>query len=217
MNDAPPPSEALLRAIADTKPVKTRVPARDLTIVLTLALGWAGAFLFVFPLRHDLPHLDIAWTVVTAHLWMAGVLGPFALAILPRHGQVLPDARRASRVAAAAALVLIGICVVFPVMSESHSRIPQAGEHLRLLLHCLTISAAVGAVPLAIALLALKRVAPIGGFRLAAAAGAASGALAGLVLELICPIGGSLHVGGAHGGGVVVLALLGALVARALF
>jgi hypothetical protein len=217
MNDAPPPSATLLRAIADTKPVKTRVPLRELLLVLALTPAWGGAFFAVFRIRRDIPYLDMAWVVATAILWMAGILGPLVFAIMPRRGQVLPDARRAAVVAMLSALVLVGLCFAFPVMSEEHSRIPKAGEHLHWLLHCLQMVGAIAAVPLLAAVLVLRRVGLVGGWRLGASVGAASGAFAGLMLEMLCPIGGAIHVGSAHGGGVVLMALVGALLARVLF
>ena len=57
---------------------------------------------------------------------------------------------------------------------------------------------------------------PVGGSRIAAAAGAAGGALGGAVMQFICDVGGRLHATVAHGGAVILCALVGAALGRLL-
>jgi hypothetical protein len=197
------PSPELLAALRDLKPVRTRVPLRSLAGVLALSLLYGGLAFVVRPMRDDLPLLSVTWLVIFGLVWVLGFAVPLAAALLPRRRAVLPDPIRASRVAAAVAALLISIGLVFTPEGRS------GGNALRCILFSLKIWAGV----FVIALFALRKIAIVGGWRIGAAAGAAGGALGGLLLHLSCPYGGGLHVGLAHGGGVAVCALLGALTA----
>ena len=64
----------------------------------------------------------------------------------------------------------------------------------------------------ALGVLALRRLAPVGGARLGVALGAAGGALGGLVLHFICPFASGVHVALGHVGGMALAAALAAVV-----
>src|SRR5438874_1628360 len=108
---APPPSQALLAAVAVTKPVRTRVPLRTLLAVAAAAAVFPIAAFAIYPLRKDLHALPRFWIAGVAVVWLTGFLVPLAAALLPPPGQVLPDGARAGRTAilAALTLVLIGL------------------------------------------------------------------------------------------------------------
>jgi hypothetical protein len=205
---APPPSAALLDALAKLQPVRTRVPVRTLVLVLAVGLVWP-VIAVLRRTRADLPYLPLAWVVVMALVWSAGVVAPLWAALLPRRGEVLPDGARAARVAAASAslLVLLGLLTT---VDSPETTIPASFGAAWW--HCASFGLRVAAPVLAVSALVLRRLYPVGSWRVAAALGAAGGALGGLTLHFICSYGGGLHVGLAHAGGVVLAALAGALV-----
>jgi hypothetical protein len=206
---APPPNAALLAAVGDLRPVTPRAPARALLVVLAVGLVWPVAAI-LYRTRADLPFLPVAWVVAMALAWTAGVVAPLVAAILPRRGEVLVDGARAARLAAVSASVLVLLGLLATVDAPGKTTIPTS--FLGAWWHCASFGVKV-AIPVLIAsALALRHHYPVGGWRAAAALGAAGGAFGGLTLHFICGFGGGLHVGLAHAGGVVLAALLGALV-----
>ena len=205
----PPPGATLLSAVEKMKPVRTRVPA----LVLALLVG-VGCITPVFALwkgvRVDLAFLPIVWVVLMAAVWAAGAALPLYAAVVPPRGEVLPDTARAGRFAFGAAAVLLLLGLFTTVNAPGHTFIPaQAFDSAWR--HCITFGLRVTVPVLLVSLLLLRRSLPVGGLTVAAAVGAGAGALAGLTLHFICSIGGGLHVGLAHAGGVVVGAVLGML------
>ena len=211
MRDAPPPSPALLERLGSMQPVGTRVPWRSFALVLAI---WAGLGTIAFALtslRPDLELLPRWWVAMVAVVWAAAVLAPLHATLVPRHGQVLPDPARAGLKAFAAVSVLLVVAFVFTVDAPGHTRpaIPFGAT----LIHCLAFVLRVWAAPFLVGLLAIRKLAPVGSWRIGAALGAAGGAVGGLVLHFACPYGEALHVGLGHAGGVVLCALLGAVIA----
>ena len=206
---APPPGVALLDAVARMRPVRPRVPVRALAAVLGVGLVLPVVML-MRGTRADLPFLPVAWVVAMAAAWTVGVVLPLAAAVLPRRGEVLPEAARAAQVAAlcAAALVLLGL--VATVDAPGKTTIPTS--FARAWWHCASFGLKVAVPVLLASALVMRRLYPLGSWRVAAALGTGGGALGGLTLHFICGYGGGLHVGLAHAGGVVLSALLGALV-----
>jgi hypothetical protein len=148
-----------------------------------------------------------------AVVWLAGLLVPLAAALLPPRGQVLPDGTRAGRAAFLAALTLILMGLLFTVDAPGVTILPRApwDGFLHLWWHCVSFSLKVSIPALMVGAFVLRRLAVANLTRLGAAIGAAGGALSGLTLHGICPYGGAPHVGLAHGGGVAIGAVLGAL------
>lgn len=209
----PPPSPALLMALQGMQAVPTRVPGRSLAVIAAAAaVVPAIAFLRHGP-RQDLGALPTVWVVAMALAWAAGLLVTLVPAVLPRKGEVLPDAARAARFALVTAGTLMLLALVATVDAPGHTQIPEAGAAAfgRRWWHCASMSLTIIAPVLVAGALVLRRLFPIGAPKVAAALGAAGGAIAGLTLHFICPIGGPLHVGLAHAGAIVVGALLGAL------
>jgi hypothetical protein len=209
----PPPSPALLEAMGAIRPVRTRVPLRTLLLLAAAAAVYPIAAIAVVPLRRDLHALPPLWLGAVALVWLAGFIVPLALAILPRRGQVLPDGARAGRAAMLAALTLVLMGLLFTVDAPGLTLVPATSwaGFLRPWWHCVSFGLRVSVPTVIIGALFFRRLMAASLARAGAAIGAAAGALAGLTLHGICPYGGGLHVGLAHGGGVVVGALLGAL------
>ena len=116
-------------------------------------------------------------------------------------------------------VVSLGLIVVAVALSQEapgHTRQLEAlaptVAHLGV---CASIVVAIAALPLALCLRVLRRLRPDGAARIAAAAGAGGGALGGLAMQFLCDIGGRLHAGVAHGGAVLLCALVGAALGRA--
>jgi hypothetical protein len=205
----PPPGPALLEAVGGMRPVRPRVPLRTLLIVLAVGLVWPVVAV-IHRTRVDLPFLPLAWVVLMALAWAAGVVAPLVAALLPRRGEVLPDGARAGRVAALCASLLVLLGLVATVDAPGKTTIPLSFPEAWW--HCASFALKIAAPVLIVSAVVLRRLHPVGSWRVAAALGAAGGALGGLTLHFICSYGGGLHVGLAHAGGVVLGAALGALV-----
>lgn len=209
---SPPPSAALLGAVESLKPVRTRNPRWALALVALASAVYPAYVVATIPPRADLPGLPWSWFLSTAALWLGGFVVPLTLALLPGRAQVLPDHGAAGRAAlvAAAGLTLLGL---FAVDVPGRTIVPAdtLDDFSHWWWHCVSFSLRIVVPTLLVGLLALSRVLLVGAARLGAAVGAAGGALSGLTLHGLCPIGGTLHVSLAHGGAVVLGALLGAV------
>jgi hypothetical protein len=191
------------------RPVRTRAPWRTTALVLGVGLI-APVAAIVHRTREDLPFLPLLWVVGMAMVWAAGVTAPLLAALLPRKGEVLPDTARAGVVAAASASLLVLLGLVATVDAPGRTTMPPS--FLEASWHCLSFGLKVALPVLLVSAVALRRLHPVGSWRVAAALGAAGGALGGFTLHFICSYGGGLHVGLAHAGAVVVGGVLGALV-----
>lgn len=208
-----PPSPALLAAVKDMRPVRTRVPLRALLVVAAAAAVYPTVAVAIYPLRRDLRELPPLWFAAVAVVWLAGFVLPLAAGLLPRPGQVLPDATRARRAAILASLTLVLTGLLFTVDIPGVTILPATpwAGFWHLWWHCASFSLKVTIPAVFVAALLLRRVAAARLSFLGAAIGAAAGSLSGLTLHGLCAFGGALHVGLAHGGGVVIGAVLGAL------
>ena len=209
----PPPGAALQAAVEGMKAVRTRVPGRAVALVIAAAALFPLTSILRTGLRRDLSALPPAWVGAMGAAWAVGFLAVLLAALLPRRGEVLPDASRAARFAliAGAGLVLLGLFAT--VDAPGATQVPRTtwSAFTHYWWHCTLSSLQVIAPVLLVGALLLRRLFPVGGLKVAGALGAAGGAAAGLTLHFICPIGGALHVGLAHAGGVAVGALLGML------
>jgi hypothetical protein len=206
---APPPGDALLAAVGTMRPVRTRVPVRTLLLVLGVGLVWPVAAV-IHRTRADLPFLPLAWVIAMALAWVGGVMAPLVAALIPRRGEVLADGARASRVAAVCASLLVLLGLVATVDAPGKTSYPASFVHGWW--HCASFGLKIAAPVLIVSAVVLRRLHPVGSWRVAAALGAAGGALGGLTLHFICGYGGGLHVGLAHAGGVVLGGVIGAVV-----
>jgi len=125
---------------------------------------------------------------------------------VPPRGHVLPDGDRAFRAALVAASVLISIS--FFALWRAGPSFPGSSQTWQ---GCLFDGAKLSAPTILAGTFVLRRVALADSWRLGAALGAASGSLAGLTLHFTCGSASPAHVALAHGGGVVLGAILGAL------
>lgn len=208
-----PPSSALLASVNAMRPVRMRVPLRTLLVVAAAAVVFPTVAIAIYPLRSDFGALPPLWFAAVAVVWLAGFILPLMAALLPRPGQVLPDGARARRTAILASLTLVLTGLLFTVDVPGVTILPATrwAGFGRLWWHCVSFSFKVTIPAVIVAAIALRKLVAAQLTRLGAAIGAAAGALSGLTLHGLCPYGGAEHVGLAHGGGVVVGALLGAL------
>src|SRR5581483_10501100 len=182
--ETPPPSEALLDAVGRMKPVRTRQPARTLAAVIGLALAWAAAWLQL-GLRPDFRELPPLWLAGAGLLWAIGFALPLSVALLPARGQVLPRAGAARILAAAMPLALV-LASLFAAQAPSSRIAHDSQQWMQASIRCCVVGLAIGLVPFAVALFALRRALPVGTRAIGAALGAGSGALGGLILHLHC-------------------------------
>jgi hypothetical protein len=212
--EAPPPAPALMEAVHGMKPVRPRSRyGAFLTVLLVGSIGPAALLLFR-PMRRDLGGLPEAWVILGAAFWLGSLLLTLAAALIPRRGDVMPAAGRASRVGAAAMVVLFLFALLATVDVPGVSVRPaDLGWSLfQSCAHCLRIVFPVAAVFLLLGAFVLRRALPMGARRIGIALGAAGGAMAGLALHFQCPIADTAHVVLAHVGGMILAAVAGALV-----
>jgi hypothetical protein len=211
--DPPPPSAALLDRIASMRSVRTRAPLKSLSIVFLASLVYASMPFLLFHVRPDLPNLPLGGVITVTAIWFAAFAVPLASVLLPPRGQVLPDNVRASRTAAVAVSLLILCSLLFPTEAPGHSRSIAFWPGVA---HCVWFVLRMWLGAFALALLAVRRLLFTGTWRLGAAIGASAGALSGLVLYILCPYADRFHVAVAHGGGVLICGILGALIVSRL-
>ena len=211
-SDIPPPGPGLRAAVQTMEAVRTRVPLRTLALITGVMILMPVVFL-LRGTRRDLAALPAAWVVGMAIAWTLGLLVSLLPAVLPRKGEVLPDAGRAARFAGFAGFGLMLLGLFATVNAPGITRIPEANwaAFSHGWSHCIASSLAIIAPVLLVGALALRRVFPVGETQAGAALGAAGGTAAGLTLHFTCGIGGGLHVGLAHAGAIAVGALLGML------
>jgi hypothetical protein len=208
----PPPSAALLDAVGRMKPVRTRAPWRSLGAVGSASLAYAALVLVLGRLRVDLPYLPAGWVVAAGAVWLAAFALPLAVMLVPRRGQVLPDAARVARITVGVAVGLILVSLLGSKGAPGHS-LPSTGPALLPTVeHCLSRMLLFSIASFALALVVVRRLAWVGPLRLGAALGASGGALSGLMLHFLCPYASAIHVTLAHAGGVWMCTALGALV-----
>ncbi len=209
----PPPSARLLAALQQIQPVRTRSRLGAFAAVAAAALAVPAAVLALHARRPDLGALPRGWVVAAALLWAAGFGLSLGAALVPAPGDVLPAPARGSRAGLGAVLALLVFALCASVEAPGVSLRPE-DAHRTLLgasAHCALFGLLMALPCLAVGLLALRRLAPVGGPRLGLALGAAGGALGGLVLHFICPFANASHVALGHVGGMALAAALGAL------
>jgi hypothetical protein len=204
----------MLKALGTMKPVRTRSRFGAFVIVLLIGVAWPAYTLIRSPLRGDLGALPPTWVAIGAALWTLAFVLSLAAALIPRRGDVLPSAGRASRASA----VSMGVVLLFTALWTAHApgvslRPEDIGETLiQSCYGCGKYVLQMAAIFLVLGFLFLRRVLPMGGRRIGFAIGAAGGALAGLVLHFLCPIATTGHVLLSHVGVMILASLAGGLI-----
>jgi len=134
----PPPSQDLLAAVGQMKPVRTRSRWGAFVAVLAFAVMVPAYTLLRGPLRRDLGDLPPAWVAAGAALWALGFVLSLAAALVPARGDVLPSGARASRVS----LLAMGALILFVGLGPAS--VPGVSLHpadagmtlLQSLVHC---------------------------------------------------------------------------------
>ncbi|HVR62092.1 MAG TPA: NrsF family protein [Polyangia bacterium] len=212
-DESPPaPSPALMAAVQAMKPVRMRSRFTAFAVVLALGLIWPVVTLLVRPLRQDMPGLPRAWIIGGAIVWGAVFVVSLAAALIPRRGDVLPGAGRASRLSFVGMLIVFLLALFFSasVPGMSVSPADRGWTLFDSCVHCIGYVFGVAGVCFVAGVLVLRRLMPVGTRRIGMALGAAGGALGGLALHFICPFAGTDHVVLAHVGGMVLAAAAGA-------
>lgn|GEM_PF-3321811 len=206
----PPPSPALLAALANLAPVPPRRPVRSLFVVLFAGCAYPAWTVASSPLHPQPATGPVVWLMGHATLWFASFVVPLAAILVPVRGQVLPDGGRAIRFALLTAAMIFGIGLMRDSVPHPCLPAPLARSWLSCLLH----GAKLAAPTIATGAFALRHAAQADGWRLGAALGLAAASLAGLTLHLACaPC--FAPAGLPCGGFVVASAALGALAVRA--
>jgi hypothetical protein len=213
---APSLSPELERELGSLSAVKTRAPRRQLAGILALSLLYASGVVAVCGLRRDLGGLPLWHLVGFAALWLVSFASISWLVIVPARGHMMPRARLAAVVAAAAAgmLIAVGLFLSRSVPGLSTVYTPTVAAVVGRA-GCIRWGLLGAVLPILLAALAVRGSVPVGSRFAAAALGAAGGALGGLVLQFHCPITERFHVGFVHGGLVILASLIAVLTAQA--
>jgi hypothetical protein len=195
------------------QPVRTRTRFGAFLLVALVGMIAPVVTLVHAPFRRDLSALPMGWVAAATGLWALSLLLSLAAALVPRREDVLPAPARASRTAVAALAALLLFALLATVEVPGMSLRPE-DLHMTFsgaCAHCIGTILKIAAPFLAVGLIALRRLVPVGRTRIGLALGAAAGAAGGLVLVFICPIASAAHVAASHVGGCVLAAGLGAL------
>jgi hypothetical protein len=177
------------------------------------SLGYAAAFVWKLGVRSDLGALPLFPFVLYGAGCLATFLALLRCALVPPRGHVLPSGVASARATALMLGALVGLdlaIAVFPLAGGAGTIGPVA-HVLATGWRCLTTALGVVATPVALGLWSLRRLLPLGGWRVVMAVGGAAGALAGLVLHVHCSAADPAHVGLIHGAVLVLPALVLAL------
>jgi hypothetical protein len=208
VTSAPPPSAELLERIARLTPVRTRRPHLQFTMLLALCVVWGAAVVLLGNgVRRDLRGVAIGEWLLVAIWFAAWLVAQLAWSVVPPRGQVLPRGDRASTLALVLALAAAAVGAAVGLDDPERSIHPPPGEFWSHATSCALSGLLLAAGPALLTLWAMRRLAPVGAWRLGVSAGGASGALAGLALHVQCAVVDPLHVGLAHGA-VVLIPLL---------
>jgi hypothetical protein len=210
MPPAPPLGPELAAELARIQPVVTRRPLRDLARVAAVSVVYGAVLLAVFHMHRSPGDPGLGWIIGVALAWLAGFGSLLWLAIVPRRGAVMPRWRAAG----VGAVVTSALFVVGGLVLHPRAPLGELGmAHVHNGLDCFRLGLFAALIPVVLGALALRGAAPVGARWVAAGLGAAGGSLGGLFLHLHCNANDGWHVGLAHGGVVVVSALLAAALA----
>jgi len=177
---------------------------RKRALALVVSLSWAAAQLAALGLRPDFSRLSAVYVLAT--LVAPFALGVAALSVALARGRLGLGARPSlvALLAIGGSLFVIGVALALPAPSA-------AASGLRSMFSCANLALAWAALPLVLAALALRGSFASSSVWRSALLGSAIGLGAAVAAQLRCPLADSLHVAVAHGGAVVVVALVSAL------
>jgi uncharacterized membrane protein YqjE len=213
--EPPPMSDELAGELAELQPTRTRAPVRQSAVVIVVSLLYGGAILAVLGLRHDFGEVPRMWLVGGGALWLASFGALTWMVVVPPREQVIPRWRWAAALAALMAVTLVAVGILRPESLAhvgTHYDVSSEGWFDRSG-RCLRWGLTAAVVPIALTALVVRGTLPVGSRWAAAAVGAAGGSLGGLMLHMHCPINERFHIGLAHGGVVLVAAVIAALLA----
>jgi hypothetical protein len=201
----PPPSPALLAAIARGGPVATRRPVRTLAAVTGLSIVWAGTLLFLMGVRADLRGLPVLPMALDILVCLTGFVAELAFALVPSPRKVVPSGYDSAKYSLIV-LVIVGplALVVAASASSGLGSWPGDTSFWRSSLACAGNGLAVAGLPVLLGLHALRRVVPGGSWRTSLCVGAGAGILSGLTLQLHCSNHDVIHVALAHGSAILI-------------
>lgn len=211
---APKPCAELDAAVRTMGPVRTRSPISQAAIIGAVSIAYAGALLFLFEIRPDLEGLPRGWVIAYGSAFLVSFPMLLWLSVVPSRGQVLPRWRLAAIGTAVACIAFptAGLVFAFHVPGVSVLADSGVGRFFSYAQVCWRWGVVTALVPVALTAFVLRGAVPVQCRWVAAAIGAAGGALGGAVLHFHCPVADRWHVGLAHGGVVVIGALLSALI-----
>ncbi|MFN0249689.1 MAG: NrsF family protein [Kofleriaceae bacterium] len=206
----PAMSAALRAEVGDRRAVRTRLPWRQLAILVTASLLYAGGVLAILRVRADVSEVPFVWIAGVASAWFLGFTATLALILVPRRDSMFVrwGTARGLAIVVAIAFVALGL-LVHP---SGPSSLIYGWEHFLRGHVCLEIGLGVALVPILIGAIAMRRAHVVKPRTIAFALGAGSGCLGGLLLHFFCKIADGPHIGLIHGGVVGVAAVVTALV-----
>lgn len=212
--ELPPMSSELRAELDDLDAVPTARPLRRFAIAGLISALWMGGLLALLGLRRDLEPLPRLWVVLYTSAWAVTFLALSFGAQVPRRGHVMPRSPLLGRLGLAAGAGFVGAGLIasrqVPGLSTVYE--PSLANVASYAGYCISIGLLAAALPIAVAAVLLRNVAPTGAGWLGLAVGASGGALGGLLLHLHCPIAERTHLGLVHGGVVLIAATVGAAV-----
>ncbi|HTQ06152.1 MAG TPA: NrsF family protein [Polyangiaceae bacterium] len=206
---APPGLEppAALRAREPLKASPTRADLqRRRWIALGIAVLWALVELGAFGVRFDLGKLSASYIALTCGLPF--VLGAAGLVAAVKPGSFGLGLQRRSLLVLLALGVLVVVVTAFAVPEPYTDGIDGGGRSIFM---CGHLALSWAAVPLLAAALALRGSLVGSTVVRSALIGTVCGLGAAVAAQIRCPVTGAAHIALAHGGVVVIAALLGAL------
>lgn len=207
----PPPSPALERALADLRPSGTRRPLRTLGGIALASLAYAALVAWKMGIRGDLRQMPLFPFVLYGASCLATFVALLACALIPPRGQVLPSGSVARRITTWTVSVLVALDLLVAFTSPGGSALGGVTRLEQVFVGgwpCLASALGIVSVPILLGLWSVRRLIPIGGWRVLMALGGAAGALAGLILHLHCPVQDPAHVGLVHGTVLIVPAAI---------
>jgi len=207
----PPPSSALMTAIAASERKSPRVPAKRLALLVALGALQVGGMALALGLRREITELPKLWYGAYLAAWALSFVALGWATQIPPKGRVMPRAWFGAFGLVAAVLFMAGgVLFAEDVPGRSTMYEPTFANVLHYAPYCTSVGLASSILPIILAGFLLRGATPRGARRIGLGVGAAAGSLGGLTLHLHCPIAEGTHLGFVHGGVVAIAALAGA-------
>lgn len=195
------------------QPVRTRSRGFAFGLIGGVSLLYCAAMVLFMDLRPDFDGLPRNWFILYTVAWLLSFVAIAYFALVPRAGQVAPNWRTAgiAAVVASFAFVIGGLLFGRAAPAVSAEGAESAAGNLDNGLACLSVGSVSALLPILLGALLLRGRLPVGSQWAGAGLGAAGGSLGGLLLHLHCEFADPIHLGLAHGGVVVLGAIIGAV------